>query len=51
MKDEKLLKTFEEILPKLSDTGIDRLLCFAEGLTFGLAAATPPAPEPQERVI
>ena len=33
-KEEKILQTFAEIIPKLSETDKERLLMFGEGMRF-----------------
>ena len=33
-KEKQILKTFEKILPNLSDSEQENLLCFGEGMAF-----------------
>ena len=33
-KRTKLLNVFENLLPKLSDYDLDKLICFGEGIAF-----------------
>lgn len=38
-KEQQILETFAELLPKLSDTDKERLLMFGEGMRFKIEQA------------
>ena len=40
-KEQKILQTFAEIIPKLSETDKERLLMFGEGMRFQVERGMP----------